>query len=136
MRPLLVAAGHEESFALPLLQTEAEPIPSRAPSANEGAKGCGATCMTRTLHGSTQAACPWCGERQSYDEARPSKPILGPKRWEYDRRMRRTRQVRDTSWHTHCRACGERIIWSVPFGAITLGGEFVKSQEVPSWVKP
>jgi hypothetical protein len=44
-----LAAGDEESKPLPLLQTETEPIPSRETRPDEGAEGCGVTCMTRTF---------------------------------------------------------------------------------------
>lgn len=61
-----------------------------------------------------RAACPYCGEAQSYDEATPGKPILSAPRQEYEKVGRRyvMRTVRDTYWHTHCRGCGERLIWS------------------------
>lgn len=69
--------------------------------------------------------CPYCGERQAYDEARPSKPMLSePRRdWQGGRMV----TVRDTIWHTHCRACGERIVWSV---------EHWPNRGVTQWSKP
>lgn len=70
--------------------------------------------------------CPFCGERQSRDEARPSKPILSQPRLEW-RRGGRFVTVRDTYWHTHCRSCDERIIWSV--SAFPVAG-------IQQWVKP
>lgn len=51
--------------------------------------------------------CPFCGERQSKDEAIPSRPILG---------ARVGNEPRTTYYHDHCRACGERIVWGFMFG--------------------
>lgn len=74
---------------------------------------------------SESPACPFCGERQAYDEARPSKPIVSApyKTWERGRFVTK----RDTQWNTHCRGCGEQIVW---------GESFYPVAGVKSWSKP
>lgn len=67
--------------------------------------------MARVKHWPDDPPCPYCGEHQRYDEATPSKPLVSAPYQTYEHGHSRTR--RDTYWHTHCRACGRRIIWSV-----------------------
>jgi hypothetical protein len=68
--------------------------------------------MTTQAKTVARPACPYCGEQQGYDEATPSKPVLGPK---YMDGVHNGKIVwkRDTFFNTHCRACGQRIVWSV-----------------------
>ncbi len=47
--------------------------------------------------------CPYCGERQAYSDARPSRPYV-----------RVVGTTRETQYDTECRACGKRLIWSIP----------------------
>lgn len=52
-------------------------------------------------------SCPYCGERQSKDEARPSRPILG---------LRIGKEPRPTHYNDHCRSCGKQIVFGFTFG--------------------
>ena len=77
--------------------------------------------LTKTL---ISPRCPFCGEKQGYDEARPSKPrIVGDT------------GSRHTEWNTECRACGQRIIWSMQFGNGSLE-ELAIGNARYSWSKP
>jgi hypothetical protein len=61
--------------------------------------------------------CPFCGERQGQDEARPSKPrVVVRKAWERAHKAGEAKTIRETVYDTHCRACGERIDWSWRYG--------------------
>ena len=61
--------------------------------------------------------CPFCGECQSRDAAIPSKPRVMTYT---DYRRGRFVEVRDTVYDTHCRHCGERMMWGFTYGAGTL----------------
>lgn len=54
--------------------------------------------------------CPYCGEHQSYDEARPSKPIVFR---DYQVVRGRLIPTMQTRYDTHCRACDQRIVYGV-----------------------
>lgn len=72
-------------------------------------------------------ACPYCGEHQGYDEARPSRPrVMRYPDWN----GRRFYEKRETVYDTECRACGQRIVWALSF---TLRD---KSKAWNSWEKP
>mgnify|MGYP001580771444 CR=1 FL=1 len=61
--------------------------------------------------------CPFCGERQSLDEARPSKPrVVTRKAWERPHKAGCVNTIRETVYDTHCRSCGERMIWGFTYG--------------------
>lgn len=66
--------------------------------------------------------CPYCGERQSYDEARPSKPRVMSGGW---------RMPRVTVWDTECRSCGRRLVWAMPLGTFQL-----MRGKPGNWVRP
>ena len=74
--------------------------------------------MSTYGNGHIPIPCPACGELQSYDEARPSKPMLGPPRWAGGRR-----KVRDTYYHTFCRRCDVRLVY----------GWHIASHDRPYW---
>lgn len=62
-------------------------------------------------------ACPYCGERQTKDEARPSKPrVVTRKAWERPHRAGQVRTIRETVYDDHCRACDERIVYGFTLG--------------------
>jgi len=57
--------------------------------------------------------CPYCGERQSYQEAKPSKPYV-VKYWGLEP---------ETRFDTLCRACSKRMVWHEVCG--TANGSWV-----------
>ncbi len=75
-----------------------------------------------------EPACPYCGERQGYDDARPSKPYV------VSCNMGLGRVEKHTQWNTHCRACEQRIIWGFTFGNGTLAQ--MNRPAVYHWSKP
>lgn len=80
--------------------------------------------MTRDAHDAHDAdpPCPYCGERQRYSEARPSRPTV---------RVDPCTRQRSTEWHTECRACGQRITWAMSF-RLTKRSKAIYSWECPS----
>ena len=89
---------------------------------------------TTTARGIKSPACPHCGERQAYDDARPSKPIV-VKHGDLVRVCGRFVWKPTTMWHTHCRACDERIIWSMQYGSGSIS-ELMTGKASYSWAKP
>lgn len=78
--------------------------------------------------------CPFCGEQQSYTEARPSKPRVI--QTELRRQADGTwRAARETVYDTECRACGERIVWSMSFGSGSMS-EILTGAARYHWSKP
>lgn len=69
--------------------------------------------------------CPFCGTRQRYEDARPSKPLVSAPYMAYEHG--RMRQRRDTYWNTHCVSCGERIIWTMTLAPVA---------GIKGWSKP
>jgi DNA-directed RNA polymerase subunit RPC12/RpoP len=69
-------------------------------------------------------SCPYCGERQAYQEARPTKPRI-IKYWDYTP-QRGTYEKRETVWDTECRNCSQRIVWCI----------YLYPKQPPSWNKP
>ena len=66
-------------------------------------------------------ACPYCGERQGYDEARPSRPhVVVRKAWERPHKPGQVQTVRETEYFTECRACGRRINWGMDLGEVNI----------------
>lgn len=68
--------------------------------------------------------CPYCGERQAYDEARPSKP-----------HVIRIAGKRETEYFTECRSCGQRIIWGFKYGDGSLA-QLGTGRVTYHWSKP
>lgn len=81
--------------------------------------------------------CPYCGERQAYDEARPSRPVIITEQ-AYDPRRpvgHRWHNVKRTTWNTECRACGRRITWSILLGTLTARGVKRAPLPAPEWLR-
>ncbi len=84
---------------------------------------------------SARPPCPYCGEHQARDEARPSKPYVDT---DYALRRGRFVRIKKTYWNTECRTCGKLIVWGCLVGTFNERG-FVNApcdDRRFSWGKP